>query len=594
MEPNLIPKYLRYLKKKKKGGINGSPKVNDSGVTLEDMQSNDYWGIAFLLLLTHDPRFGMCYTYQKDNPPDVPIKFHPDIFRKLFRKVLHKYESDQNFCYVMSRLCGFYRFHSQDSYQDIYQPVNYSKRDLKFFVWLLTYARFPEQKVIAYEEGDHLREVDEYATMASNDSLYDSASQEYPLESEVKQFKTGKQILETIDQNNRIIEKVKQEYSDTAPEYQQYQPELYDEPTYSFFEQKSYVQKQVSSKQRFNKETPTKMPTQSFEKIPHFTYQKSVKNIKQVNYDIIYNFNKTSGIQRSSKMMMEYSYKSMDKSTPTKMMRPVDCSKVKDRVTQIPQNFPLVHIHFESPSDPMPLLPRPVYAKELKSFPPKKKEIYQKVESPEKTRAGDLLEEPRYVEPEKWNPLEDKIMRSLRQMSKRKIEVTRVDDVKFEEDFEVSKRKNTHHVDSQNNCQCKLCRKAKKRGPRKVSKRPLLPSFDTKKSFEENQKVRLESRIKRVSRVRYRQDPQYEDPYKTRKDSPPKLQIKKYSTGVNDFTGRVSRFETSHYKTSKHLQFQKESRESQHGTSSHSNLQRYFNKQIREVHPDDPKKPKFN
>lgn len=571
MEPNLMRKYLAYQRKKDKGGINPSSKVNDSGVSLQDMQSNDYWSIAFLLLLTHDPRFGVCYTYGKDNPDQVPIMFHKDKFMKLFRKVQRKYETDRNFCYVISRMCGYYRFQEDsdvrgDGDEQIYQPMIYSQRDLKFFVWILTYGKFPEEKIIRYEDGHDLKEVDEYATLASNDSLYNSVEEEEqtPLESEVKQFKTGKQILETLDQNKRKL--IEQELHggspEPLPEYHRFEPSLYNEPTYSFFEQKSYIEKQIISK----KEIPRKTPTQKFQEMPRFLYQKPEKDVKQVNYDIMYNFNNVSDLPRSSKMMIGYSVKSMDKQTPTKMMLPVQQSKLNDHLSKTPTAMPLLDLHWEPPFHKMPTLPRPPRIKptRAKKAPEPEPEpeydeivIQKKVESPPRRKQPKApqryLEDPSYDEPEKLTKLENKIMKSLRQISKRKIHTTTVDDVGFENDTLLTRNKHNHLPDEPNNCRCRLCSKAKQRGPRVVNKRPALPSFDTKMSIEENQKVRLESRIKRVSRVKYK-NPKYEDPYRAKRFSPAKM--KKYSTGKNEYGGKVDRFETSHYKTNKYMNLQ--------------------------------------
>ena len=321
MEPNLIRKYLAYRRKQDKGGIKPSKNMNDSGVSIKDMQSNDLWSIVFLLLLTHDPRFAFCYTYKNDNKDGAPIKFDDKVFKKLFPKVIRKYEEDQNFCYVLKKLSGYKRFEKdefslEDSQvlKEIYKPVIHSKRDIKFYIWLLTYGRYPEKKIENYEDGEQLREIDECRTLGSNQSLYNSQQSEEALESEVKQYMTGKQILENLDKKKIKKEKI-----------EKFEPSLYTEPGYSFFEQKSYLQKQEISK----KKIPSKVPIQKIEGIPLFSYKTS--NIKEKNNEIIYDFNNKERSNLQSKTIEGYSHISVDKVTKTHIMKPTKQLKKKKK-----------------------------------------------------------------------------------------------------------------------------------------------------------------------------------------------------------------------------------------------------------------------
>ena len=541
MEPNLIKKYLTYTRKYQKGGIQRSDKINDSGVALVDMQSNDLWSIAFLLLLTHDSRFAYCYSYIFDKDETSLIRFDKDIFVKLFKKVLRKYKSDQNFCYVLTRLCGFSRFDKQNEYSNnspnqIYQPLVYNQRDIKFFIWLLTYGKYPQTKIDKYEDGEHLIEIDEYRTMASNDSLYDSNSEMDHLESEVTQYKTGKQILATLDKQNKIIEQEMEKHAQhPLPEYRYYEPTLYEEPSYSFFEQKSYVQKQIKSK----KILPNKQPIQKFEKIPIYTYENTTKSVPN-NTDIIYNFNNFDHSNRNSSELGSKFL--IDKHTKTKNMSKIQGSKVKDRLSTIPYTLPIFEIPSDHPTKPCRPIPKPPSMSRGK--------YKQKITQTYKSKPKEKFKNEEFLEPNIHELLEseNKILKSLKRISKRKIQITNIDEI-GDDNTLLNRHKGEpdYHQNETNICKCRLCTKAGSRiKPKYV--RPPLAQFDTKKSVEEMKKDRLESRIKRVSRVKY-QEPKYEDPYN--RFNKPNKRNNDYYTGLNNIDS-ISKHETSHYKTSKY------------------------------------------
>lgn len=110
MEPNLVIKYQQYHSKFKQGKISPNNHKNDSGVNYEDLQSNDMWCIAFLLLLTHNHSFGKSYTYQDTNQDKILIKFHPNSFKKYFDRFCKKYDYDRNLIYVLKRMVGYRKF----------------------------------------------------------------------------------------------------------------------------------------------------------------------------------------------------------------------------------------------------------------------------------------------------------------------------------------------------------------------------------------------------------------------------------------------------------------------------------------------------
>lgn len=553
MEPALIRKYLVYLRKKDKGTVRPSPRVNDSGVTLVDMQSNDCWSIAFLLLLTHDPRFAFCYKYKPDNDDGCPIRFDREVFVKLFNKVLRKFRTDRNFCYVLGRLCGFYRFQGDerasrgDDEDETLEPVEYNRRDLKFFVWLLTYAGFPERKVVKFEDGESLREIDEYDTMASNASLYESV-EEPPLESQVKQYMTNKQILETLDQKNNIIEKVLHEES-KEPETAPFLATLYEEPTYSFFEQKSYIQSQKKSK----KIAPKKKPVQKMQVLAQFTYQKPAKTDNQ---NLLYNYAQGDD---DSEEALDDSHFSIDHITATNAMKDVKISKIKDKITNIPSFLSPFEVPRDLPLRPArPLPPPPGRGSQSKSPVPFKRFEEQVVEYTEPVSEAKYLEprakrratrKDKRVDSDQYG---EKVIASLARVSRRQLHVTDLDELELPTPKPVRKRSNGHDNDQENNCRCPLCTKASSRVRRQPKViRPPLAQFDTKKSAEELKKDRLESRIKRVSRVKYRA-PKYEDPYyqNPRYAIGRRLNTQREKDDTDDLV-RISRHETSHYKTSK-------------------------------------------
>lgn len=116
MEPNLLIKYLRYHSKFQQGKIAANVQKNDTGVNYEDLQSNDMWSIAFLLLLTHNHSFGKSYTYREENQDNTLIKFHPNIFKKYFDRFCKKYEYDRNLIYVLKRMVGYQKFEKSNNF----------------------------------------------------------------------------------------------------------------------------------------------------------------------------------------------------------------------------------------------------------------------------------------------------------------------------------------------------------------------------------------------------------------------------------------------------------------------------------------------
>ena len=216
MEPNLIQKFKYYRRRRERREIKADFKMNDSGVNVTDMQSNDIWCIMFLILLIYDPRFVNCYLFSRSERGRRTISFNLEEFVKLFNKFLCACELDQNFCYVIKKLCKIERFEKiilnkqqgKEYYKKELSPSKHSLRDLKFYIWLLSHSKYPKGKIKLYENGNILREIDECATLASNDSLYDTSGEETHMESLVTYFQTDQQINEKVMRTGNVLSKI--------------------------------------------------------------------------------------------------------------------------------------------------------------------------------------------------------------------------------------------------------------------------------------------------------------------------------------------------------------------------------------------------
>jgi len=98
------------LSKKKQGKTKDDPRKNDSGVSYEDLRSNDAWSLGFLLLLTHNPNFAYCYKYRVETSDNSLIEFDPQLFVKFFNKFCRRNKDDQNLIYVLRQMMGLKKF----------------------------------------------------------------------------------------------------------------------------------------------------------------------------------------------------------------------------------------------------------------------------------------------------------------------------------------------------------------------------------------------------------------------------------------------------------------------------------------------------
>jgi hypothetical protein len=175
------PMMIRYIDKYKEQKANGQD--NPTGIKKEQLKLNDIWNIIFLVLLTHNPRFSYCYSYQITNKlPEV--SFNPILFRKLMYKVLLTFESDLNFCFVLSKLCNFDRF--KEIGNDVhyfkkkslnYKQTSFSLRDLRFYIWVLTQSKYPKEKILRFELGETIKEVDLDESIKSDYSICQEVEQ---------------------------------------------------------------------------------------------------------------------------------------------------------------------------------------------------------------------------------------------------------------------------------------------------------------------------------------------------------------------------------------------------------------------------------
>lgn len=219
MEPCLLNYFRNFLEQQSEAEEARRDSSGDAhGVSEEYVQSNDIWNIAFLVLLTHNPKFYYCYSYPRNGPSGPSIKFDAGVFRQLLYKVLLTYEADQSFCYVISRLVDFDRFRNLDPAQLksskrnslTCRPTRFTIRELKFLIWVLTQERYPKEKVLRFELGEKIREIDYAETVRSNYSLA-----QWPEESrtfrKTSYFDAGKIRTPNIDErdsaSSRVLER---------------------------------------------------------------------------------------------------------------------------------------------------------------------------------------------------------------------------------------------------------------------------------------------------------------------------------------------------------------------------------------------------
>ena len=128
--------------------------------------------------MTHNPKFSYCYSYTKGEH-DNSIQFDAHIFSQLMYRILLTFESDMSFCYVISKLCDFARFKKiarnalgpSRTRSAACKPASLTVRDIKFLIWVLTQSRYPKEKVLRFELGEKIFEIDNAQTIKSNYSF---------------------------------------------------------------------------------------------------------------------------------------------------------------------------------------------------------------------------------------------------------------------------------------------------------------------------------------------------------------------------------------------------------------------------------------
>ena len=504
MEPNLIRKFNSYMRYKAKNKIVLDIKMNDSGVTFEDMRSNDIWSILFLLLLTHNPKFSFCYTYREQNKDGDIIKFDSSLFKKLFERVLRKYENDLNFCFVIKEMIGFHRFKEisvnrriQPNKELLYFPNSQSRRDLKFYIWILTYKKFPKNRIRKFKEHSKLRELDECKTLGSNISLYDQESEDEEIKLNMS-LKKAKNVSTWMNSSTYVG------------------LEVFPAPNYGFFKYKSSFKIFIPSK----KEIVIKNPVQNFMNVPIFSYKKPQKS--------------RQSMKSFSEIKISYKLNSGKSVDPlrTKIMKRVRIKQTLDNIIKVPTPFEILEFPVDHPCKPSLKLPMNWVLKERqprrRPSPQitilKTRDSFENSESSYSPKHVNLKQKSR-----KYNSKinldgrsNNNLLETYKQnkMNINKMQFSNLDEIDGQDEllFKLPRRSLNKNLINKipEQCECRICmrttsnvRSIKRKGHSRFEKLPI-------KSFEQKQQDKFQSRIKKIHKPRF-PSVQLEDPYKNHK-----------------------------------------------------------------------------
>ena len=585
MEPSLIPKFLEYRKRKRSKQVKMDPKTNDSGVTLQDMQSNDVWSILFMLLLTHNFRFANCYSYTSEDPFGPVISFDVKLFKNLFITVLRAYELDRNFCYVLNSLCKFERFSGvkdsliKKNFTNLV-PNHQSLRDLKYYIWLLTYCQYPHWKIQDYENGKRLKEVDEYDTLGDDDSIYNTSTEELPMESIVTYYQTGQQINEKYMKNGKgmpIFDSIREESGESEIVHDIKLNELNQKIgadfSYSFeqTEESTAGEKFVAKRTGYIDYLIKKNDQQDKTRTKGIlTLESDIKVIKKKNtLDILKNPakkdgsasgpNKWTNIQKfhedtektkefsdiqlgGIKFLNQFSIEEQNEtkedeqslSKQTEEIQREDVKlplKNKGRIRKKPKKPPI--IKHTAPSRNMSK------SKDMKikvanytsmetmnslSYKNSVKFTSQKIKKPKRRISRSIsrkkLQSSNGISKNstEWSS-NLHIIKNLTKMVKNHLHTSTLEDYtnQGKDGFPDIDHYKLDHEKDLGKCTCQLCKNPRKSRSRRGSYRSRK-SFDSRKSAEEIQEDKKKNRQRQNSRsVKKRQEPRYEDPYKKRK-----------------------------------------------------------------------------
>lgn len=563
MEPNLIRKFNRYIKERKH--ISYDYKDNDTGISNDDMKSNDSWSLLFLILLTHNHKFCYCYTYLDKNESKNLIEFNSHLFKKYFDLTLEKYKDDKNFCYVIKKLAGYHRFReiqtntriiSNDKH--LYKPNLLKRRDYKFYIWLLTHKNYPNNRIKKYENYEKLREIDECRTLGENASLYQDSEKEI-----------SNPILYNFTES-KFKKKMSEKKSLSESHDGMLLGDVFKQPSYTFYGNKSQFDLVLPSK----KMDVIKQPIQEFNNTPYYYYEpvqpKSIKNETVSNFKI----------QINSAIIEKMDYEK------TNYLIPVN-SERNHNIFKYPSNSKKVSKLNLDQIDPPPLYP---LHNPFKSIPSKMPEEYNEISNTRRRVRNDFVEQISKNYNDNNNYKQNNID-YLQNYSKDPILLNHLKLSNLEEimddgdDFEnrnvhiYSNGKNTH-------CKCAICTNASKIKLKEPKKKKLKS-----KTFEEIQQTKYESRIKKLPKRRksIASKIDYKDPYNIKHKRNPSGNL----TVPFNQKNLYSRDELSQDTNSKKIpSFNNSSKRKEYKKNK---IQSIFDNKMRghRSYNDDPKKPKL-
>lgn len=154
---------------------------------MEDIQLNDIWNILFLILLTHNPKFSFCYLYQSEKSTDELLEFNYKVFLTLIDRFLKDFVSDECLCFVIKTLINYEKFSifcnsklgnfDQSKKFEFIESIYTENRSLKYLIWILTRKNLKQHKIEDFQNGKMVREVDLNNTLSFIESTYVSCGE---------------------------------------------------------------------------------------------------------------------------------------------------------------------------------------------------------------------------------------------------------------------------------------------------------------------------------------------------------------------------------------------------------------------------------
>lgn len=426
------------------------------------------------------------------------------------------------------------------------EPSVIKDRDLKFYIWLLTYNQHPYEKIRKYENNEKVKNFDEYDTYDSRGLLYEEESiREVPIVRKEKQgfthwsmpmflyhdnktfsgtaekkevaktnkkAKTGEHIISMYIWENKpqpevVVTPVPVKPLAKKVVKEKETLEHTPMPMYMYHQDTVYQGKFRPNVQKEPKRAPKKVRTDIQ---PIFIY-KPEPEIEFVEPESSKKIIPKKVKLESSKKIVETPVKVHSKCTPLSADLSDEPIEIKKR--------PIFHVKaqkvddFDMPSAQLPRAPN----LETTFEPTETHEDATPVILIPATLREDSPEKPKEDPRNQHNP---NLMRSYKEQTQKveKSRLTKLDDFDDADDMFVPMQ--PYKKDPQN-CQCNMCIKNKSRirKPRLLPKKKTNPlEFDDDEDLEKHQKNKLESRINRLPKLN--KPKKIEDPYKNRKRQP--------------------------------------------------------------------------